>query len=295
MTRRTSRKRTSLRRNSYTATPAGKRVVFSFLDKRADSSPKLSTDGKRLDGLWMGGKGIAEWVNGKIVFHDLGSRSAQTVQRLIRRLSPAAWLRPNSRRSSLKRNTSLVKQGADASAMALIERAEHALGAGDYNVATIAFERLDAWKSRHGAWPFTAARYWRAVDEMQRGSQASLRRNSLRPPTWENYNEDTGVVLDRFSSRLDAVREAEDWRRSGFRVSSRKIGLRSNSRRRSSLRQNSADWSTRTAVAAKARAALARGDSRAAQRHLSELSTIDLAMMPRAVHRNGRRRRTSRR
>jgi hypothetical protein len=126
-------------------------------------------------------------------------------------------------------------------------------------------------------------------------AEMGLRRNSLRPPTWENYNEDTGVVLDRFSSRLDAVREAEDWRRSGFRVSSRKIGLRSNSRRRSSLRRNSADWSTRTAVAAKARAALARGDSRAAQRHLSELSTIDLAMMPRAVHRNGRRRRTSRR
>jgi hypothetical protein len=98
MTRRTSRKRTSLRRNSYTATPAGKRVVFSFLDKRADSSPKLSTDGKRLDGLWMGGRGIAEWVGGKIVFHDLGSRSAQTVQRLIRRLSPASWLRANARR-----------------------------------------------------------------------------------------------------------------------------------------------------------------------------------------------------
>jgi len=125
-------------------------------------------------------------------------------------------------------------------------------------------------------------------------AEMGLRRNSLRPPTWENYNEDTGVVLDRFSSRLDAIREAEDWRRSGHRVSSRKIGLRSNSRRRTSLRRNSADWSTRTAVAAKARAAFARGDSRSANRYLSELSAIDLAMMPRAVRRNGRRR-TSRR
>ena len=118
-------------------------------------------------------------------------------------------------------------------------------------------------------------------------AEMGLRRNSLRPPTWENYNEDTGVVLDRFSSRLDAIREAEDWRRSGHRVSSRKIGLRSNSRRRTSLRRNSADWSTRTAVAAKARAAFARGDSRSANRYLSELSAIDLAMMPRALRRNG--------
>jgi hypothetical protein len=59
------------------------------------------------------------------------------------------------------------------------------------------------------------------------------------------------------------------------------------------LRRNSADWSTRTAVAAKARAAFARGDNQAAKRYLSELSAIDLDMMPRAIRRNGRR--TSRR
>lgn len=68
------------------------------------------------------------------------------------------------------------------------------------------------------------------------------------------------------------------------------VRLRKNSRK---LRRNSADWSTRTAVAAKARAAFARGDNQAAKRYLSELSAIDLDMMPRAIRRNGRR--TSRR
>lgn len=49
---------------------------------------KLSTDGSRLDGNWMGGRGIAEWNNGKISFGDLGSRSAQKVQRFISKNVP---------------------------------------------------------------------------------------------------------------------------------------------------------------------------------------------------------------
>lgn len=98
-----SRRRSSLRRNSYKSVPAGRKVVLAFLDKHPASSSKLSTDGRRLDGMWMGGRGIAEWSGGKIVFNDLGSRSAQTVQRQIRRLAPASWLRPNSRRRSSRR------------------------------------------------------------------------------------------------------------------------------------------------------------------------------------------------
>lgn len=181
MTRRTSRKRTSLRRNSYTSTPAGKKVVMAFLDKRSADSAKLRTDGKRLDGLWMGGRGIAEWVGDKIVLNDLGSRSAQTIQNIIRREAPANWLKPNSRRrTSLRRNISLVKQGADASALALMKRIEAAVGSGAYDVASVTFERLDEWKRRFGAWPFDAKRYWRAVEEMQRGSQASIQRNSSK-------------------------------------------------------------------------------------------------------------------
>jgi hypothetical protein len=232
--------------------------VLAFLDKRAADSKKLWTDGKRLDGLWMGGRGIAEWVGDKVVLGQLDSRSKQTIQRMIRREAPANWLKPNagrrtsrrrqSRRSSrsvrraslrrnsrkarrytgeqyyvvapdggeylprqntrasarevakevggrvmvsypatgpigtrgqrLVRNTSLVKQGADASALALMKRIEAAVGSGAYDVAHVTFERLDEWKRRFGAWPFDSKRYWRAVDEMQRGSQASIQRNT---------------------------------------------------------------------------------------------------------------------
>jgi hypothetical protein len=63
-------------------------VIRAFVEKRTDESKRLRSTGQELDGLWMGGPGIAYWRNGKtavIVFRDLGSKAAQTVQRAIRR------------------------------------------------------------------------------------------------------------------------------------------------------------------------------------------------------------------
>jgi hypothetical protein len=67
-------------------------VLKAFAEKKAASSKKFETDGRRLDGNWMGGRGIAEWRNGKIMFRDLGSRSAQTVQRKLRKMVAKADL-----------------------------------------------------------------------------------------------------------------------------------------------------------------------------------------------------------
>jgi len=67
-----------------------KLVILAFIDHRALAGLKLSTDGKRLDGHWMGGSRIAERVaepghGGYIQVNDLGSRAAQTVQRAVRK------------------------------------------------------------------------------------------------------------------------------------------------------------------------------------------------------------------
>lgn len=70
-------------------TPKDKKVLNAFIDKQAASSKNLESDGTRLDGSWMGGRGIAQWEAGKIAFSDLGSRGAQTVQRALRKLAPA--------------------------------------------------------------------------------------------------------------------------------------------------------------------------------------------------------------
>lgn len=63
-------------------------VVKAFLEKRPHDSKKLSTDGKRLDGNWLGGRGIAHHGNEKNVhMNDLGSKSAQQVHRTIKKHS----------------------------------------------------------------------------------------------------------------------------------------------------------------------------------------------------------------
>lgn len=69
-----------------------RRVIEAFVRREAASGYKLDTDGERLDGAWLGGRGIASWRDGSIEFHDLGSRSAQTVQRAVRRAVPRSLL-----------------------------------------------------------------------------------------------------------------------------------------------------------------------------------------------------------
>lgn len=81
---------------SFALTRADRGVLNAFLDQQSASSEKLDTDGKTLDGLWMGGRGIATWHMGKIEFHDLGSRVAQQIQRVLSSMAPAAWVKKAS-------------------------------------------------------------------------------------------------------------------------------------------------------------------------------------------------------
>jgi hypothetical protein len=74
-------------------------VIAAFVDKKPDEGTNLSTDGVRLDGTWMGGTSIASWEAGKIAFHDLGSKAAQTVQSAIRKAAPTNWVRDNPLRN----------------------------------------------------------------------------------------------------------------------------------------------------------------------------------------------------
>jgi len=69
-----------------------KKVIDAFLDKKKASGTKLTTDGTTLDGLWMGGAGIAKWEKGKIQMPDLGSKAAQTVQKAVAKKAPKNWL-----------------------------------------------------------------------------------------------------------------------------------------------------------------------------------------------------------
>ncbi len=62
-----------------------RRVIRAFTEHRALDGHKLTTDGTRLDIYGLGGRGVAEWANGKIHFRDLGGIAEQTVHRAIKR------------------------------------------------------------------------------------------------------------------------------------------------------------------------------------------------------------------
>lgn len=69
-----------------------KDVINAFTDHVPMEGNKLRTDGQKLDGIWMGGDGIAHWNAGRIYFNDLGSKSAQQVQSAIKKIVPKYWI-----------------------------------------------------------------------------------------------------------------------------------------------------------------------------------------------------------
>lgn len=69
-----------------------KDVIKAFIDKEKGESKKLLSDGKSLEGLWMGGKDIAVWKGNKIVLNDTGGKSAQTIHNFIRKQAPKNWI-----------------------------------------------------------------------------------------------------------------------------------------------------------------------------------------------------------
>lgn len=82
-------------RPSVTRAKSDRDVIKAFVDKRPAEGKKLSTDGHRLDGRWMGGSNLASWKGDKIELHDLGSKAADAVQRQIRKTVPKSWLKAN--------------------------------------------------------------------------------------------------------------------------------------------------------------------------------------------------------
>lgn len=74
--------------NEITLGKSDKATIENFTDGMPSKGNKLTSDGKKLDGNWMGGNEIAYWKNGKIYFNDLGSKAAQTVQNAIRKSAP---------------------------------------------------------------------------------------------------------------------------------------------------------------------------------------------------------------
>lgn len=128
-------------------------VVKAFLNHQPMDGNKLTTNGERLDGNWMGGTGIAQWSDDKIHFKDLGSKAAQVVQNAIKKAAPnmvmaeakkdpKAMQRDKEKKDHKKNElhedpkvhkltkTQLAEAVAKATRIALLEASD--LGAGSY-------------------------------------------------------------------------------------------------------------------------------------------------------------------
>lgn len=65
-----------------------RKVIRAFVDRRAAEGHKLSTDGRSLDGDWIGGRDIAEWVRGsrgEQIKCNVSGLTSQTICRAVRR------------------------------------------------------------------------------------------------------------------------------------------------------------------------------------------------------------------
>jgi len=76
-----------------TLSPGDKKVIDAFTEKRKADNNKFYTDGKILDGLWMGGNGIATWKGDSIVLGNPSSKAIITVHRFLRKSVPDNWLK----------------------------------------------------------------------------------------------------------------------------------------------------------------------------------------------------------
>lgn len=76
-------------------------VIYAFVQRLGAHGRKLTSENLRLDGNWMGGRGIASWQQvpsnsvhlpptAVIVEHDLGSKAAERILRKVRKAAAAA-------------------------------------------------------------------------------------------------------------------------------------------------------------------------------------------------------------
>ena len=84
---------------AFRLTKTDKRVIRAFIDGRPATGRHLISDGRRLDIMGMGGRGVAQRSRtGNICIRELGSRTGQIVGRAVKRETPSHWFKGWCRR-----------------------------------------------------------------------------------------------------------------------------------------------------------------------------------------------------
>lgn len=178
------------------------RVLAAFAEKRPAEGLKLHTDGRTLDGYWLGGRGIAEWgSDNRIHMPNLGSRSTQSIQRQLRRHAAPVDFADYSGRLTTSYG-SRPRRDARGRALAIrqakainrVMKGKHGTGkewfkgvgtdakkptglaASMYRMAENAAEERGSSGEVHVAWP----KEKRAVEQLERAGLVTVRRTKDR-------------------------------------------------------------------------------------------------------------------
>jgi len=110
-----------------------KKVVDAFYEKKPAEGKMLTTDGKVLEKIGLGGKGFAKWEGGKIVVDASRPqvKNDEEILRYMKKSIPAGTLAPHSFFGNSKKATSeeqwelaseIIKQGEKHPALAVIKK-----------------------------------------------------------------------------------------------------------------------------------------------------------------------------
>ena len=113
-----SGRKPATRKNPSAARTTDAKVIAAFIARTPAQSKKLSTDGTRLDGNWMGGGKIAWWSVGGVHVDDAGSKAREKVRKAVVRAVPAMYLAPDSQWALSKKSARFVRDARETSARA---------------------------------------------------------------------------------------------------------------------------------------------------------------------------------
>jgi len=103
--------------SEFSLTKSDKRVIRAFASRMPDASKLLASDGTRLDGLFMGGGGLAHWSGSKLHLPESGGKISESIQRAVSRaVAPmdiaagSQWILSEATRKRIaKRNPAKLK------------------------------------------------------------------------------------------------------------------------------------------------------------------------------------------
>ncbi len=184
------------------------KVIRAFADKKAATSKKLDTDGTTLDGLWMGGGGIAHWKGNKIHLGPIGGRSGQTVQKALRRYA--------AKNDFAEFAGAIVRHVARGAAVGVAKKSMGKEARKKISPKQIAQGALKAFTKKHGEFNRNNKRHINTIADVLRDEYLAAVRKGLDYPDYKSIEAELYKLTkgpSRFSMGTEAAGKLKMFRK----------------------------------------------------------------------------------